>query len=328
MTLENPCFRILEENCIDYRERRKLYDILENNSVDIGEKMISNLYEKTLNKADIDFADIPLSKGDIEKCRGYILMTSSLSVLSSLTQQSKVKIPEIMEIQNTINYLRSNKNTFERAFKMQSDALMMYYNTLVYSCIEATSVLLSNYVDYVKTPNNINMVIKKGSVDGSLGEIAFNNIRHFNETCKNGQFSKLSNQLLTGDVSKTSQEVISESVMGTVGAGILIATSLIPILRTVIYYFYYSKMAISQFLEQQSYFLQMNEANVNATISDARKRKDIIKKQNELIKRFDSLSDKIKINDKVTKKKVNNEIKNENKNWTLDTVKNDNFGLL
>jgi hypothetical protein len=325
MALENPCFRILEENCVDYKEKRELYAILENDSVKVGEKMISNLYDKTLAKSGIDFGDIPASKGNIEACNGYVLMSSTLSVLSSLSQQSKVKIPELMTIETSINYLKSNRNTFERAFKMDSDPMMMYYNTLVYSCIESTSLILANYVDYVKNPNKPQMKIKRSNIES----IALNNLEHFNHSCKDGSFNKLSNQLLTGAVSaQSSQDFVAESVMGTIGAGILIATSLIPILRTVIYYYYYSKMRIVDFLDQQSYFLQMNEANINSTISEPAKRKEIIKKQNNIMKQFEMLSDRIRINEKVTKKQVHVEVKNENKNWTLDSLKSDNFGIL
>jgi len=327
MALENPCFRILEENCVDYKEKRELYAILEADSVKVGEKMISKLYDKTLAKSGVDFGDIPNSRGDIEACNGYVLMSSTLSVLSSLAQQSKVKIPELMTIESSINYIKSNKATFERAFKMDSDPMMMYYNTLVYSCIEATSLVLSIYVDYVKTPNKSQMIVKRGS--SAMGTIAMTNLEHFNRSCKDGSFNKLSQQLLTGAVSaQSSQQFVAESVMGTIGTGILIATSLIPVLRTVIYYYYYSKMKLVDFLEQQSYFLQMNESNINSTITEAGKRKEIIKKQNVLIKKFEDISDKIRINEKTTSKKAATEVKNENKNWTLDSLKSDNFGLL
>ena len=329
MALENPSFRIIEENCADYKEKRELYELLENNSVQVGEKMISNIYEKTLTKSNVDFGSIPNSRGDIENCDGFILMTSTLSVLNSLATQSKVKIPEILTIETAINYIKSNRNTFERAFKMNSEPMIMYYNTLVYSCIEATSILLSNYVDFVKTPNKAQMVIKKGSVNGVLGHIAFENLAFFNESCKNGNFNKLSNQLLTGTVSaQSSNELIAESVMGTAATGIIIATALIPLLRTVIYYYYYSKMKVTEFLDQQAYFLQLNEANINSNITEVNKRKEVIKKQKILMSRFENLADKIRLNDKVTKKHVAHEIKNENKNWTLDSVKSDNFGLL
>lgn len=325
MALENPCFRILEENCVDYKEKRELYAILEADSVKVGEKMISNIYDKTLAKSGIDFGDIPNSRGNIEACNGYVLMSSTLSVLSSLAQQSKVKIPEIATIETSINYIKTNRNTFERAFKMDSEPMIMYYNTLVYSCIEATSILLANYVDYVKNPNKTQLKVKRSNVES----IALTNLEHFNRSCKDGSFNKLSNQLLTGVVSaQSSQHFVAESVMGTVGMGILLATSLIPLLRVVIYYYYYSKMRVVDFLEQQSYFLQMNEAHINSNITEPAKRKEIIKRQNAIIKQFENLSDRIRINEKVTKKQVNIEVKNENKNWTLDSIKSDDFGIL
>ena len=114
MALENPCFRIIEENCVDYKEKRELYELLENNSVQVGEKMISNLYDKTLEKSNVDFGSIPNSRGNIENCDGFVLMTSTLSVLNSLSIQSRVKIPQIQTINTSINYIKSkykrNKN--------------------------------------------------------------------------------------------------------------------------------------------------------------------------------------------------------------------------
>ena len=328
MALENPSFRIIEENCVDYKERRELYALLENNAVDVGGRMVTDLYGKTLEKSNIDFGDIPNSRGDIEKCNGYILMTSTISVLKSLAAQGKVNIPQIQVIEVSINNIKANRDKFERAFAMNADMLIMYYNTLVYSCIEATSMVLTNFVEFTKNPNAVNMVIKKGSVDTSIGQIAFANLDQFNKMCKNGEFAKLSAQLTTGTASKDMSQVVSESIMGTVGMGVLLASALVPLLRSVIYHYYYSRMKITEYLEQQSYFLQMNESNIQASITDARKRKDIIKKQKQLSTRFEDIADKIRINEKVVNKKVSHEIKNENKQWTLDTVKNDNFGIL
>ena len=53
-----------------------------------------------------------------------------------------------------------------------------------------------------------------------------------------------------------------------------------------------------------------------------------MKKQNELIKKFQSIADKIRVNEKITTNKANNEINNENKKWTLDNVKPDDFAIL
>lgn len=328
MLLKNPCFRIIEENCVDYRERQELYQVLETNAQQIGERMISNLYGNTLMKSNIDFGDIPASKGNIENCSAYPVITSTLSVLSSLARQSKTNIPEVVTIEKSITYIKTQRHNFEKAFKMQSDALMMYYNALVYSCIEATSIVLSNYVDYIKNPNNIKMTVKKKSQSHLTNKICMQNLNSFNKSCKDGSFNKLSQQLLSGNISKTIEPAISTESVSAIAMGVGIAMSIIPLLRTVIYYFYYSRMKISNFLEQQSYFLQLNEANINSSIFDAKKKKEVLSNQKNLIKKFEDLSDKIRINDKLTTNKVDSQLKNENKNYTLSNIQNDITGGL
>lgn len=332
MRLSNPCFRILEENCVNYKERQELYDILESNAEQVGSKMVSNIYGNTLMKWDIDFDDIPMSKGDIEQCRCYPIMTSSLSILSSIGSQMKIKIPEIFTIETAISYLKLNKDTFQRAFRMRCDTLIMYYNTLVYSCVESTSLILSMYVDYIKTPSRIKLIVKKDQGRAWWNQvICMQTLDDFNKQCKNGNFKNLSKQLLSGKVSRAYESsVVSEGLGISLAVGVAAAMSIIPILRTIIYYFYYSRMKISNFLEQQVQFLQLNEANINSTIDDPSKRKEVLDNQKRLIAKFEDLSDKIKINDKVTTNKVNKEIRDENKKWTLDTIKTDgeDIGLL
>lgn len=331
MRLTNPCFRILEENCVNYKERQELYDILESNAEQIGSKMISNLYGSTLMKWNIDFDDIPMSRGYIEQCRCYPIITSSLSVLSSLATQMKVKILDIHTIETAISYIKLNGDLFHRAFMMKCDVLIMYYNTLVYACVEATSLLLAMYVDYVKTPSKINLIVKKEQSKPWWDQvICMQTLTEFNKQCKSGQFKTLAKQLLVGKISKVHEStVVAEAIGVTLGTGVVAAMMIIPMLRMIIYYFYYSRMKVSNFLEQQIQFLQLNEANINSTIDDPTKRKDVLDNQKKLIAKFEDLSDKIKINDKVTTNKVNGEIKNENKKWTLDSVKSDDdFDLM
>ena len=46
--ITNPCLRIIEENCLNYKERRKLYETLEAYGNEMNEKMITNLYDSAL----------------------------------------------------------------------------------------------------------------------------------------------------------------------------------------------------------------------------------------------------------------------------------------
>ena len=329
MKLSNPCLRILEENCSDYKERNKLYDLLESYGGQMNEKMIVNLYDSALRRSDIDFDIVEKSKGDITDLVGYENMISSLSLLRSLGIKSKVNIPEIAIVELSISNLKRYTGEFTRAFKMNNDMLKLYYNTLVYSCLECTSLLISSYVDFIKSKNTITFTIKKGK--GIAGNLCLNNLNAFNKSCSNGEFGKIAKQMNTGDVNDYDESVppvVKESVFGTAAVGLAIAASIIPFMRTVLYYFYYSRMKVTTFLEQQSAFLEMNKANIESMTADARTKKEVMKKQNTLINKFQSLADKIRVNEKVTSNKAMKEIKDENKKWTLDSVKPDDFSIL
>ena len=53
MRLTNPCFRILEENCANYKERQELYDVLEN----IGKYPVSyDIWEENDKGIHMNFA--------------------------------------------------------------------------------------------------------------------------------------------------------------------------------------------------------------------------------------------------------------------------------
>ena len=121
---------------------------------------------------------------------------------------------------------------------------------------------------------------------------------------------------------------VRESVLGAVGIGIAAASLIVPLLRSVIYYFYYSRMKVTTFLDQQSTFLELNKANIESMTVDAKTKKEVMKKQSEMIKKFQTLADKIRVNDKLSTNKATNVMKDENKKWTLDNVKPDDFDIL
>ena len=324
--ITNPCLRIIEENCLNYKERRKLYETLEAYGNEMNEKMITNLYDSALRHSDIDFDIVSKSKGDITNLAGYENMISSLSLLKSLAMKSKVQIPEINVVDLALSNLRKYTQYFVRGFRMNNDTIKLYYNALVQSCLEATSLLISSYVDFIKSKSSVTFTIKKGK--GIAGNLCLQNLNGFNNSCANGQFMEFIKQMTMGDYVQEEGTYVKESVLSTVGMGVAAATMLIPLLRTVLYYFYYSRMKVTTFLEQQSIFLELNKVNIESMTADAQTKKEIMKKQNNLIKSFQSVADKIRVNEKITTNKANSAIKDENKKWTLDTVKPDDFNIL
>lgn len=316
---------LLLENCTSFREKAEIHALTESEVKQINNAMITNLYKKALDKAYMNFDEIPESRGDITTYEGYDNMIGSINLLKELSNKGNMKIKELEILETAVMNIRTYKNHFERGFALGHEFVMLQYNTLTAACIESTSALISAYVDFVKKVDKTEFKIIKGK--GLQGHLAIKNLELFNNSVKKGDFNKMMTHLLQSE---------RENFVGSsVGAGVLVAgmitLSIIPLIRELIYYYYYSRMVISEYLQHQVMFLEMNRVNVESSSLPAKERNVIIKKQAEYIKTLNKVSDKIKVNSTMAGKQATSAIKSENKEWTLDNVKqatsNDEVGF-
>lgn len=316
---------LLLENCTSFREKAEIHALTESEVKQINNAMISNLYKKALDKAYMNFDEIPDSRGDITAYEGYDNMIGSINLLKELSNKGNIKIKELEILETAVMNIRTYKNHFERGFALGHEFVMMQYNALTAACIESTSALISAYVDFVKKVDKTEFKIIKGK--GLQGHLAIKNLELFNNSVKKGDFNKMMTHLL--------QSGRENFVGSSVGAGVLVAgmitLSIIPLIRELIYYYYYSRMVISEYLQHQVMFLEMNRVNVESSSLPAKERNVIIKKQAEYIKTLNKISDKIKVNSTMAGKQATTAVKSENKEWTLDNVKqttsNDEIGF-
>lgn len=315
---------LLLENCTSFREKAEIHALTESEVKQINNAMITNLYKSALDKGYVNFDSIPDSKGDITKYEGYDNLVGSINLLKELSNKGNIKIKEIDILETSVMNIRTYKTQFERGFALGHEFVVMEYNALVYACLEATSTLISSYVDFVKKVDKTEFKIIKGK--GLNGNLCLKNLELFNNSVKKGDFNKMMSHLLQSE---------RENFVGTsVGAGVLvvgmITLTIVPLIRELIYYFYYSRMVVSEYLQHQSMFLEMNKVNIESSSLPAKEKNVIIKKQAEYSKQLDKLSDKIKVNSTMSSNKANTNIKNENKEWTLQNVKtssNDDNGF-
>ena len=85
MFKRNYCMDILIENATSYTEKSKIYALTEDQQALVNDRMVGNLYQSALKRKDIDFGDIPNSKGDIEKFSGYANMVATVEMLKAST---------------------------------------------------------------------------------------------------------------------------------------------------------------------------------------------------------------------------------------------------
>lgn len=320
MLKRNYCIDLLIENATTYTEKSKIYSLTEAEQAIVNDKMVGNLYQSALKRKNIDFGDIPNSKGDIQKFGGYQNMVATVDMLRELSKKFGIQIPELNIVDDAINNIRIQKRTFERGYSLEIDFIKMYYQALVLACVDATTLLLASYVEFTRTVNNIDFQIKSGK--GISGNICITSLNEFNKSVKDGSFIKFADGLM----SKKQENFLGTAAAASVGvkavAAIAIGASIVPTLRLLIFYFYDTKMTLSEKLAYQKELLEMNAFRLNASNMEAQKRNKILDKQKRYMDNLEKISDKIRISDQLATKSSTNSIKQDNKQWNINNVTN------
>ena len=297
-------------NMTKMSERKQLYSITEEAAVHIDNAMVSKLYDSALNKKHVNFGKIPDSKGKIVDFEGYDSMVEVIGIIRSMSKNT----PELETLQTAIDNIVGLSQQFELGFKLKKEFVIMTYNSLVMSCVVGTSELISAYVDFVKSPDAVELTFNTSK--NSPSSIIFKNLDNFNMSVKRGEFVKVINTVNKGD--KESFVGTAAIMTGAFIGGLLL---IVPVIRELIFYFYYTRMQLSDYLKLQAEFLEFNKIAVeNNKTMTVDKRKKVIKKQAKVADDLRKLSDKIRVDSQSAERQAVVEIKKENKNYTLGNM--------
>lgn len=314
----NNLVSILFENASTFKERNEIISLTESENVSMSNVMVANLYKSAIDKSHIDYDDIPDSKGDLTKYVGYSSMIKSLDIIKGLQSNLRNSDTKYVDtVYTAINNIILDKDNFERGFKLGKEFIINCYNTLVLACVESTSILIASYVDFIKRPDSVEMSIINNRTQP--GGLCIDILARYNTTIKNGDMAKVFKYTLD---SKEAEKFVGGFVIGAVGVVAAIGAVVI-ILRELIFYFYYNRMVVSDYLKQQAVFLEIHKNHTDLKNVSADKRAAITKKQVKLISNLNKLSDKVKVSSTTSKSKAINDLSNTNKQWKLDDVKSD-----
>lgn len=312
----NYGLKVLLENAKTFEERRNVVALTEGEISAVNNAMVTNLYKSAIEKAHIDFDDIPNSKGDVTRYSGYNSMREVITILRELSSKNNVVISELDTVETALNNIVAFRESFERGFMVEKDFVVLQYCVLVYACVESTSIIISSYVDFIKRVDREEFTLLKGK--DKAGGLCIENLTRFNQAVSKGEYSKVMNNVLeNGKEGFLGVDDVLVPV-AIVGAVLLI----VPLIRELIFAFYYSRMKVSDYLEQQALFLEINSQNVQASSTLSTKRKtEVLKKQSSYVTKLRSMSDKIKVQQKLADTEATKKIASENKSWTIDEVK-------
>ncbi len=279
----------------------------------INGQAIQNLYELTIERSNINFGDIPDSAGDIEKCKYYTNTKQCLQVIEELYQKNHIVDETLNTVKKAISNMLQFRPQFTLGFRVKHDYVMLTYNSLVMAIIDTTSLLINSYTNYIVSADPQYRL--NNSSDKERGNITTKSLMAFNQACENGVMAQSLKYMLD---TKTDQFLDTGVVVtGVIIAGLL---SIVPIMRELIYFYYHSRVKISDYLKVQADFLEMNKLAVEASSKPPQERKQIIKKQEKVISDLRRMSDKIMIDHVDTNDVVKKKVKDETSLFSLDNI--------
>lgn len=278
----------------------------------INGQTVQNLYDLTMAKFHIDFGDIPDSKGDIEKCKYYENTVQCLDIIKELQSKNHIIDDNVSIVKTAISNMLRFRPQFTMGYRMNQDFIKLTYNSLVMAIVDATAMLTRSYVDYIMTAEP---EYKISINDKKRGILCIDSLKSFNASCNDGTMLDSMNYMLNSH----KKALIGEEVVIS-GVIVLALLSLVPIIRELIYFYYNSRVKLSDYLAMEADFLEMNSMAVKSSGKSPAERKEIAKKQEKLVKDMRRMSDKVMIDHVDTEDVIKKQVKDDSSLFSLNNI--------
>lgn len=280
-------------NMRDRMTRKIIMGLNEADSNSVLTSLTSKLYDHIVAKtADIDFGEIPGTKGDITKLSVYDQLLDCINVITSLLQEFKQDPEPVKVINDAIRNVAIRKDLFARAFRTNAELPIIMYNTAVLSIIDGVSYMIATCIEFVKEPNkdDFKAVLNKVAYSKAKNHMIYNTLRKLNKTFNDGTFDSAMEHVMTA------RSRMSEGAVVTgVAIGVAALVALIPILRELVYLLFFIRTKISDFCDLQADLLQINIQNLQMNSGNDEATSKIIEKQRKHMNRFRSIANKIAV---------------------------------
>lgn len=312
----------------DTETRKILLAVNEADQNKVLVSLTSKLYDNVVDKVDdIDFGEIEMTRGDIEKLPNFKTLHECLNNMARLLIEFKQDTKPVDTIAECVSNLIESKHIWTKAYAVNAELPMITYNTMVLAVIEATSYMVSMCVEFIKSPSQDTMqiMIDKSALTKSKGHMLFKNIESFNSSYNKGQVEKAMMHIIDENAKKKN----FVGIYGGIGIGAAVVGiagllfCIIPIIRELIFLFYYQRVRVADFFEVQADLLQVNAYNVENNRLDLTKeeRKNISAKQMKTAEKFRKASRAIAVETSSAENKAAKEVKNEdNKKYKASDI--------
>lgn len=333
----------------DIMTRRAITYMNEADQASVLASLTAKLYDKIVTKVDdIDYGDIPNSKGDITKLPSYEKLRECIDLLRSILKEFKQDTSPVEVLSVAMANVMTRKDLFGRAFKYKCEMPIIMYNNTVLSIVNGVSYMIATCIEFIKTPNSdsFQVTLDKVALNKTKNNMLYTNLKRFNKICEDGKFDKVMEEVIQAHIRGGKNEAaVNEAIgLGALAAGaakvgalltggpagwiilgisalVLLITAVIPLLRDMVFLFYYARVRVSDFFDIQADLLQMNTFKLqNDPTVSADEKERIINKQMKHVDLFRKIANKISYTNKEAEVKATREITADSKKMKLSDV--------
>ena len=284
--------------------------------------LTAKLYANIVDKAnEIDYGDIPDTKGDITKLSNYNTMVETVATLRDIVKEFKQDPKAVNVISEAIANVETRKDEFTKAFRLGYEIPKLLYCTTVLAILDSISYMIATCIEFIKSPksDSFEMVLDVMRYKKTKEYLVFSNLEKLNKEFKNGNIDKIVKEISKGSVEKQLNEaggllktgiIIAVAAMGIAVA--LIILSLLGVIQSLVFFFYNKKNQCSQYWEMQAMVLEANANNLamNHPDWDDAKKKDVYERQMKIVEKWRNRAEKWRVTTKKAEADTEKELKN------------------
>ena len=305
----------------DRETRKVLVTINEADQNQVMGSLATKLYDAIVKKVtDIDFGQIPQSRGDITKIPNYLDMVECLTTIRDMMVASKqsTQTPDIIFL--SIENMKKYQKIWEKGYVLDNEMAIVFYNTIALSIVSAISLLTSATVEFVKNPQSdvIDLELAKVANHKTKDNLLFKNLDKFNKACRKGDIEKIFNEVLKAQRQIKEETIVKENIAAILFTGAMVLgllSTVIPILHQLTNALYCLRQNVAEYLAGEADVIRLNAEKVQYNRAKTpEQKKKIIARQHKIADHFKKWSNKLMIKANKADVEANKKIKEENSN--------------
>lgn len=305
----------------DRETRKVLVTIDEADQNQVMGNLAAKLYDAIVKKVtDIDFGQIPASKGDITKIPNYLDMVSCLTTIRDMMVESKQSTGSADIIFLAIENMKKYQKIWEKGYFLENEMTIVFYNTIALSIVSAISLLTSATIEFIKNPQSdvIDIELAKVANHKTKDNLLFKNLDKFNKACRKGDIEKVFNEVLKAQRQLKEGTIVKESISAILFTGAMVLgllTTVIPILHQLTNALYCLRQNVAEYLAGEADVIRLNAEKVQYNRAKTpEQKKKIIARQHKIADHFKKWANKLMIKANKADSEAQRQIKEDRSN--------------